>query len=583
MKRIDRLLRIVVILGLAALLLGTPVAHAAPAGQATSGASDAVEVLAARLLRDFYEAGKSGDIQTRAAMTAPGFQTGLSNGEVYSASAYLDEMPSYEDYAINNLQATHLGDVLVTTYSLALDVTPNGEADFGDPGLRMTVFQRIDDRWEMIAHANYLAPELMDGAATSTKTEDGGTAAGTAAEKAVVGESANDELATELITQFFDAIKAGDAEAGAAMVAPHFQITRATGEVMNAAEYANDIPHYEDYAIDQVHATRSGDVIVATYTAAADTTFDGEADLSPPSLRLTVFQLIDGSWKMAAHANFAALQPAEAEPEAAPAAEQDDTALATKLVTAFLDSRKAENATDVEARQALLAPSFQIVRSSGEIYNAEEYASDTYQFEDYVLGGLNATRTGDVLVVSYVVALDTTLDGGKIDLGLPAPRLSVFQEIDGEWKMVAHANFAPLDEIEAAKSGAASSPATAAEPAGSTAAAASGSEEPAPAVSVSAADGGSAVELATGELLDVALAANPSTGYMWSVTANDETVLKLVNDGKFTASSDAVGAPGIMHFVFEAAAPGTVALELGLFPPGAETANQTYRLAVTVK
>ena len=35
------------------------------------------------------------------------------------------------------------------------------------------------------------------------------------------------------------------------------------------------------------------------------------------------------------------------------------------------------------------------------------------------------------------------MDGGEADLGAPAPRMTVFQQIDGEWKLLAHANFAP--------------------------------------------------------------------------------------------------------------------------------------------
>jgi hypothetical protein len=48
-----------------------------------------------------------------------------------------------------------------------------------------------------------------------------------------------------------------------------------------------------------------------------------------------------------------------------------------------------------------------------------------------VLDNLTVTRAGDVLVATYTAQTDATLDGGAVDFGAPAPRLTVFQQIDG--------------------------------------------------------------------------------------------------------------------------------------------------------
>ena len=64
------------------------------------------------------------------------------------------------------------------------------------------------------------------------------------------------------------------------------------------------------------------------------------------------------------------------------------------------------------------------------------------------------------------------------------------------------------------------------------------------------------VELAEGGTLTVTLGSNPSTGFSWPELApiEDETVLRQVGGGGSASSSSgqAVGAPGVQEWTFEA-------------------------------
>ncbi|MCB0052076.1 MAG: protease inhibitor I42 family protein, partial [Caldilinea sp.] len=102
-------------------------------------------------------------------------------------------------------------------------------------------------------------------------------------------------------------------------------------------------------------------------------------------------------------------------------------------------------------------------------------------------------------------------------------------------------------------------------------------------VTVTDDDAGTAIAVAAGDWLAVELDANPSTGYQWLVTANDGAVLRLLPESGFTASAEMPGAPGTQRFVFRALTSGTVALEVGEFPPGATEPDKTLEFAVTVE
>ena len=99
-------------------------------------------------------------------------------------------------------------------------------------------------------------------------------------------------------------------------------------------------------------------------------------------------------------------------------------------------------------------------------------------------------------------------------------------------------------------------------------------------------DNGQAVTMAAGDVLQLSLPENRSTGYVWSVVTNDEAVLRPTDEPAYVIEGEAMpGAGGRVTFYFTAASPGTVTLQLINARPQ-ETAVepvQTFAMAVEVR
>ena len=77
-------------------------------------------------------------------------------------------------------------------------------------------------------------------------------------------------------------------------------------------------------------------------------------------------------------------------------------------------------------------------------------------------------------------------------------------------------------------------------------------------VVLGAEDNGSQVELSPGQVLEVTLASNPTTGYSWEVSEVDQAVLKQVGEAEFREApkedEQMVGVGGTETFRFSSAA-----------------------------
>jgi predicted secreted protein len=79
---------------------------------------------------------------------------------------------------------------------------------------------------------------------------------------------------------------------------------------------------------------------------------------------------------------------------------------------------------------------------------------------------------------------------------------------------------------------------------------------------VTDADKGSTVELKTGDVLEVRLASNPTTGYAWYVLPQSTNLLKLTGQSQADAAQPGVGRPIVQIFDFETAGKGAGVLLL---------------------
>lgn len=96
---------------------------------------------------------------------------------------------------------------------------------------------------------------------------------------------------------------------------------------------------------------------------------------------------------------------------------------------------------------------------------------------------------------------------------------------------------------------------------------------------------GNEIELLEGQILEVTLPENRSTGYRWMVETHDENVLEQLGSGSYApdeGASGLVGSGGEVRFRFKGVRPGETDLELGNLPPGEDEAEETFGLSVRV-
>lgn len=97
-------------------------------------------------------------------------------------------------------------------------------------------------------------------------------------------------------------------------------------------------------------------------------------------------------------------------------------------------------------------------------------------------------------------------------------------------------------------------------------------------------DDGGSVSVGVGEELTLVLPGNPSTGYAWTVTEGDPTVLRQLGDPEFRPESSLAGAPGDLRISFQAMEPGETRLELEYARPfETEPPLDVFALDVTVR
>ncbi|CAN5122483.1 hypothetical protein BH10PSE9_BH10PSE9_01460 [soil metagenome] len=97
------------------------------------------------------------------------------------------------------------------------------------------------------------------------------------------------------------------------------------------------------------------------------------------------------------------------------------------------------------ALDPVLAPEFQMMRADGSGYDKKGYLGSSLPkvaaIPEFTKSSI--TEKGDVLIVRYFVTVNETRDGKK--LVAHAPRLTVFRKEAGKWLVVAHGNFATLE------------------------------------------------------------------------------------------------------------------------------------------
>lgn len=123
-------------------------------------------------------------------------------------------------------------------------------------------------------------------------------------------------LGTALMEEFIDILKQPEAEKQellADFLAEEYQIVRSNGVVYDKAGYIASPAAVSEADVTDMRANRSDDVLVLSYILGVDEVLDG-VETATVAPRLSVFHLgEDGRWRLAAHANFGALESVPSE------------------------------------------------------------------------------------------------------------------------------------------------------------------------------------------------------------------------------------------------------------------------------
>ena len=115
--------------------------------------------------------------------------------------------------------------------------------------------------------------------------------------------------------------------------------------------------------------------------------------------------------------------------------------LGEKLVRQLWADLETNN---IEAIEKMIAPGFQSIHQDGARDCAQEIELiKNLDLGEYTLSDFKVTENGPVIVVSYFVSVQETIEGERLS-SEPAARLSVFTKIEDEWQWLAHANLKSL-------------------------------------------------------------------------------------------------------------------------------------------
>ena len=120
-------------------------------------------------------------------------------------------------------------------------------------------------------------------------------------------QAANAKLGLQLVTRFWELLKAKDQDGLRAFLSPAFQVQRADGTGANRNQYIPTIGKtviVDDYELADMKVTRSGPLLVARFVATSKQIINGSLYSKAPQPRIMTFFFNGTGWKATSNANF---------------------------------------------------------------------------------------------------------------------------------------------------------------------------------------------------------------------------------------------------------------------------------------
>lgn len=115
-------------------------------------------------------------------------------------------------------------------------------------------------------------------------------------------------------------------------------------------------------------------------------------------------------------------------------ADETAAAVAEQEIDRFLAALSGNGALE-----EVLGDAFQLIRSDGRRYDRAEYLANASALTGYTVDEVRATEADGVLTATFTVSATGAIGGEQREtVGLP--RMAVFSEVDGAWKLQAYAN-----------------------------------------------------------------------------------------------------------------------------------------------
>ncbi len=125
-------------------------------------------------------------------------------------------------------------------------------------------------------------------------------------------------------------------------------------------------------------------------------------------------------------------------------AAEETTDEATTAVQLVREMWKYLEERNISALEEMMAPGFQSIHADGSRDSEQELELiKGLALGSYSLSDFKVTHNGPVLVATYFVSVEETIDGKHLSKK-PAARMTVFLKTDTGWKWIAHANLKPL-------------------------------------------------------------------------------------------------------------------------------------------
>ena len=246
-------------------------------------------------------------------------------------------------------------------------------------------------------------------------------------------------LASTLINGWFAKIAANDQAGISQSMQPNMQLIdfQGSADLTQSLVKIKGLASKSPSKATDVIATRVGDALVATCLLAVNQSVDGKNLPSSAAPRIGVWQIVNGSWQMAA---WGSLHMPEVRPAPSAPAFAGDAALnaeGSAMLTKFLAAQQTKNMT---AFDAMLADGMQVVNFKGQKVRADMVkGASMAKTQPPIIADARTTRCGDLTIVTCNLTMGQSIAFNTLPAD-PAPFLTVFQGSGDSAKVIAIAN-----------------------------------------------------------------------------------------------------------------------------------------------